>query len=528
MVKVEIGLNNSEMELANYETDLYFSQFGELDIAEELQHVNYEISLKAFYNDELAGFYLLSDSVSVSSFIDLPKYKFFIDTNELKNRKGLQGVALLRFNKFRGLDIGTSLILKSFEIAKQLNCSYVFGEQLKTLNNLKFWESTGRELIAQSETVNITWIDLESKVIKSINDNYQDKSKILDLSKSNLKNIPIQIANLKHLSILNLDYNMLEGLPPFISHLENLTRINLVANKFIEFPKELLSLTNLSTINISSNEIKQLPDDISKLKSLNELILNNNKISTLPAKLLENKNLEVLDINNNELTIFPDVVIEHDEIISLDISNNKIIAIPNEFKNNKKFRFLSIKNQKVELPDVYISYSWSDENTINEIDNTLQNNGILIKKDKRDAKYRADIKNFMDKIGLGSHVILVVSDKYLKSRNCMYEIMELLKNNDYKNKIYPIVLESAYKIYDAVATVEYYEFWDNKINELNQTIKTIQTAKNIKRVYEEINHCENIRNSIDDFIDTIQNMNALTLEQHINENFKSLIDELIR
>lgn len=178
--------------------------------------------------------------------------------------------------------------------------------------------------------------------------------------------------------------------------------------------------------------------------------------------------------------------------------------------------------------DACISYSWTDEDIVNEIDNAFQKEGIILIRDKRDAQYKADLKTFMKRIGTGNFVIIVISDKYLKSRNCMYEVLELLKNNDFKNRIFPIVLADAHKIYNALNSLEYISFWDNQISQLNESIKNITNLANTSRAFEEINHCQRIRNSIDGFINAIQNMNTLTIDIHKNENFSSIINWIKR
>ena len=63
---------------------------------------------------------------------------------------------------------------------------------------------------------------------------------------------------------------------------------------------------------------------------------------------------------------------------------------------------------------VFISYAWGGEREeiVDQIDKALQKRGIKITRDKRDLEYKGSIKEFMERIGQGSSVIVVVSDKY--------------------------------------------------------------------------------------------------------------------
>jgi internalin A len=50
------------------------------------------------------------------------------------------------------------------------------------------------------------------------------------------------------------------------------------------------------------------------------------------------------------------------------------------------------------------------------------------------------IKEFMQRIEKGKCVIVVISDRYLKSPNCMYERVQIANNGEFDNRIFPIVL----------------------------------------------------------------------------------------
>ena len=76
---------------------------------------------------------------------------------------------------------------------------------------------------------------------------------------------------------------------------------------------------------------------------------------------------------------------------------------------------------------VFISYAWGGESeeTVNQLDQAFQGKGITLVRDKRDLGFKGCIKAFMEDIGRGKAVIVVISDKYLKSRNCMDEASRL-------------------------------------------------------------------------------------------------------
>jgi CheY-like chemotaxis protein len=85
---------------------------------------------------------------------------------------------------------------------------------------------------------------------------------------------------------------------------------------------------------------------------------------------------------------------------------------------------------------VHISYAWGDEwepkpgreEIVNRIEDSLRRNSYDIWRDKTRLRYKDLIGAFMKKIGRGRCVVVVVSDKYLRSPNGMYELVEIYRN----------------------------------------------------------------------------------------------------
>lgn len=61
------------------------------------------------------------------------------------------------------------------------------------------------------------------------------------------------------------------------------------------------------------------------------------------------------------------------------------------------------------------SYSWSNEETADLIDNAMQSVGVSVKRDKRELEYKDNIKKYMQSIRDCDYVILIISDSSLKS-----------------------------------------------------------------------------------------------------------------
>ena len=176
---------------------------------------------------------------------------------------------------------------------------------------------------------------------------------------------------------------------------------------------------------------------------------------------------------------------------------------------------------------VFISYAWGGEreDLVNEIDGTLQRRGIRIVRDKRALGYRGSIKEFMERIGRGSCIIVVISDKYLRSPNCMFELVEIAENKQFHDRIFPIVLTDA-NIYDPLKRIEYIRFWEGKRKELAKAMKTLDPA-NLHGIREEMDQYDRIRDKISGITTILKDMNTLTPDMHRDSEFSNLYNAIV-
>jgi len=200
--------------------------------------------------------------------------------------------------------------------------------------------------------------------------------------------------------------------------------------------------------------------------------------------------------------------------------------IENIYEKFKSKNLLRIKSslKTMEKPEIFVSYGWGGESetVVNKIYEQLVEKSYNIIRDKIDLGYKGNIKQFMQTIGKGKCVIVVISDKYLKSENCMYEMLEIKKNGDVYDRIFPVVLSDA-RIYDEIDRIDYLNYWDDKVYELQEKIKTIRNPVGTGQVIEKINQYNDIRRIIDEITDMLRNMNTLTPTMHNDTNFEALV-----
>ncbi|MFC2152028.1 tetratricopeptide repeat protein [Bacteroidota bacterium] len=188
-------------------------------------------------------------------------------------------------------------------------------------------------------------------------------------------------------------------------------------------------------------------------------------------------------------------------------------------------------------PKIFISYSWNDRNIVDEIDNDLKIIGINLIRDVRELSYKDSIKEFMSRIRENDYAILLISDDYLKSFNCMYEVLELLKEKDYKDKLLPILKDKT-KIFTPTDRLSYIGFWQSKSEEISNKASILK-LENLNSITKDIAHYKNIASEMGLFLSTIADMliisysdlkrnNYKEIIEHIGYNRNDLINELIK
>ena len=173
------------------------------------------------------------------------------------------------------------------------------------------------------------------------------------------------------------------------------------------------------------------------------------------------------------------------------------------------------------VPTIFLSYSWSNKKQADIIDDFFSSLGITFRRDIRDIKYKSSIKDFMGKIGDSDYSVILVSDNYLNSINCMFEAVELMRDKDFKKRMLQLLIPDA-KIFSSRYRATVISNWDEKFNDLKKQSKNIplETAQTLA---EELKKIKNIAMNIGEFMEVLVEENSPTFEQIENNNFKDLI-----
>lgn len=198
--------------------------------------------------------------------------------------------------------------------------------------------------------------------------------------------------------------------------------IQAIGDKFFDDPYVFSFVERLATQNNTSLSNPTLRHWV--LKNLLHYLSKDKKLLiyiTFPLRNLQDRKfMHLVHLTDNKIGMYCHVLNEKDV---------PIMEPP-------KFRYQSMK--EIINPDnpVYISYSREDSNTlVSTIVKRLEREGVSVKLDMRDNGPGNSIRAFEEEIGRASQVIIILSDKYFESHDCMYEMAVITENGNIPNRV---------------------------------------------------------------------------------------------
>lgn len=259
---------------------------------------------------------------------------------------------------------------------------------------------------------------------------------------------------------------------------------------------------NLFSLYVTDNDYYKLIKVCQKrYKSKLTFILILDKVNSLPpiGSYMMNNFISTFDCKNTQFLS--------------SIPSNKIIYQP-------------IKNTAMTNPEIYISYAWTDESkaVLKELRDVLDSENIMYILDEQDIEYKDNIREFEERLGKGDFIILIISDKYLKSKNCMYEMLKIKEKGDVYNRIFPIILKDA-KIYNSLDIIDYVKYWEGQITGLNEKLNSIR-PEYTDSIRMDIDIYSKIREIISEIAVILREMFTSSVDSLVNSKFSKLINAI--
>lgn len=174
--------------------------------------------------------------------------------------------------------------------------------------------------------------------------------------------------------------------------------------------------------------------------------------------------------------------------------------------------------------EIFISYSWANKDIADKIYSDLTLIGLSVLKDNHHLNYTDSISDFMLKIRDSRYAILIISDSYLKSVNCMFEVLQLLKDDKVVwDKILPINVDAKY--YNITDRLIYVKYWQEKEKTINEAIKELDPS-NALSTLQELKNIRDIVQNIDSFLVKLKDCLSLNPKEFFLNSYQKLFNRI--
>lgn len=320
-------------------------------------------------------------------------------------------------------------------------------------------------------------------------------------------------------------YYMLTGVSPTKNHSLSVQEINPNLSDALEFI--ILKCTQWNPKDRYQN-FNQLAQHFKNINSLNK----NLKVKHSIKNMLKNDNKIFIKKEESIFTngVYPTYFLPISELNKTNmVSDTGLNSMPPPRMDNQNTNiFLSYCNYDSDLADIIF-------------DKLNYYSFINISRYTLDVPYKGSFTEFMNTLKKHDKVIMIISDKYLKSRACMYEVGQLLNSVDFQKKILFVICSNNDKKYYKTKTEEsieaqiyvphkrnqYIIYWEKQYNLLKKDLETledecskIETLKIMRNIKKIIDH------DIGPFMEYLGDAKGISFDELFQHDFKEFFDEL--
>ena len=241
---------------------------------------------------------------------------------------------------------------------------------------------------------------------------------------------------------------------------------------------------------------------------------------------------------NKSMTFYGQEKVEYNA--QLCLMNMAVHGLTGVIKSGDEANSFYHDAHHLEGKTVFLSYCQKDKDIADCIDEKmgkLLEGTATLSRDIRDVEYHESFKKFMQSIEKHDYVISIISDNYLKSRNCMYEMLEVVKDSKFSQRLLFIVLTNEdakyYKIapvqnigadvYSVSGQAKYSKFWSQMDKELDSEIEEIGNSIYAINQIKEEKIIQKILLDLPDFLEFVRENKGLSLTEHLENGFADMI-----
>lgn len=171
---------------------------------------------------------------------------------------------------------------------------------------------------------------------------------------------------------------------------------------------------------------------------------------------------------------------------------------------------------------VYVSYRWKEPVegiARNWLAPSIEAAGFTCVIDVKDCGYKSRIDKFEEEIGKADRVIMLLSDKFFYSNQCMYEAALVTKTGDLSTRLFPVNIGDY--LHDRTFYESLLQHWEEKMKKAYEELA--KHTYGIEPFQEEYNRVNLIVSYIGKFWSHVSNENFLNFSAVSEKNFEMIL-----
>lgn len=177
---------------------------------------------------------------------------------------------------------------------------------------------------------------------------------------------------------------------------------------------------------------------------------------------------------------------------------------------------------------IFISYSWVHKNVVDEIDTHFQSLGIHMKRDIRELDSYESVSDFMRQVREVDFVMMVISDEYLRSINCMYEMLQFVKDENYRERIIPVFVPGTKtQMFEPGSEAPYIKHWRGECQRLEGEIEGLP-PDSTEELSKALDLARQIRHAVGGFMGTARDRLLVPLATLQQSGFREVLERIYK
>jgi len=160
-----------------------------------------------------------------------------------------------------------------------------------------------------------------------------------------------------------------------------------------------------------------------------------------------------------------------------------------------------------------ISISYFNEEIANEVRAAFNGTAVYC---KQSLEYKGSLKSHRERLGKSNCIVLVICDDYLKSSECLSELLEVYKNDAFRARIFPIVLNNV-EIQNPHYHLNCIKQLEDERNNIEKTTRDLGELSYLKEIFKYLDEYGDWRRDLPQILDILKDINALNIHK-LREN----------